>query len=1159
AIDVIVVKQEDGTFLCTPFHVRFGKLGVIQSSQKRVYISINNETVDLWMQLGEAGEAVFIDQTNMTDDRTKSSIDGAERHLEPSDDNTFLDPDNAFSNAVAAADGEHHTPLTNIDRSPQFLNKKSDIEKTVNDPNTLTVPTYAYEQPQQKLNVDVINSTVKDNSNTQNQNQLTNSISFSTDPFSNTITEISTGKTDLSKNNTTTRSPLSQQLLALPKQRRRRRVKRCNTIASTVMTTTKSTDSSSDDDYDDVNNGNKTENDIQVKNETAECKIDLQTTPTDLLHLFQRAEKILLANQKRFVLTLRKQKSAMRKKKLSGNKQRQNSTNTDFGSSSGYYSDEFITDLYKPRSASIHHLQHLIRKSSSENNLNFLYNHDLFAFLPKNKQQQPHVEPSTPIPDIAAQEQQTSTMAVTQSEVEDDLTPTNIGKRKSFQEEDNISLQYVDAISVMSRFSGSDSRRVSFPSTLDGGIMIDSNENEQQQTESEQTDEYDIDLDMDEVKPTQTTSNPIAINMSLSQNSNEEQSSPSKHLTSRINSNSHMLITDNLLSKSVPVDSSKYMPLSNSLRSDQSRQSYYFNGDFLATFSNWYGSSKKSPSDICLDDTTNNQCDPSLYSPKLENTHRPEDDRDSGKGYSIPQSPFHEHETSCILGDAQLSLCGNLNNPLAITDDLFNKHLVPYQQFITNTDITNNPNLVVRINGKYYSWAVASVVMASASIYHEKLPQDIVDSLQEKHMIPKQTKTRHSSERSGWWLPWSKKIKTPTDSTTKTVTDNNTKLKDTESSFQSQKSFVNIKKRDTSKTDDSELEDNEVRNIISNIENKVTKIEQAQEQQQSLPIFVQQKPVGRKTMILSSDQLKKLNLKLGKNPVQYSVTTALQGTTTVESNIFLFDYLTKFVISDIDGTITRSDALGHILPLIGRDWSQDGITEFFDAIQENGYQFIYLSARAIGQSSITREFLKSIKQCDCTLPAGPLLISPDSLMTALYREVIAKKPEEFKIECLKNIASLFPNKNPFYAGFGNRINYAYTAVGIPLTRIFTINPRGEVVRQKLQALQSSYRNLHEVVDLIFPPMDHAASETYSTFTFWRCDPFQFDTSSQQKLESEMQESLDELEQQQFALKVKEKTTGKNKNKTQPSMTTTTNNGDKITIAQNATGLSPSSN
>lgn len=40
----------------------------------------------------------------------------------------------------------------------------------------------------------------------------------------------------------------------------------------------------------------------------------------------------------------------------------------------------------------------------------------------------------------------------------------------------------------------------------------------------------------------------------------------------------------------------------------------------------------------------------------------------------------------------------------------------------------------------------------------------------------------------------------------------------------------------------------------------------------------------------------------------------------------------------------------------------------------------------------------------------------------LFRELVAKTPEQFKIECLKNIASLFPEKNPFYAGFGNRIN-----------------------------------------------------------------------------------------------------------------------------------------
>ena len=40
-----------------------------------------------------------------------------------------------------------------------------------------------------------------------------------------------------------------------------------------------------------------------------------------------------------------------------------------------------------------------------------------------------------------------------------------------------------------------------------------------------------------------------------------------------------------------------------------------------------------------------------------------------------------------------------------------------------------------------------------------------------------------------------------------------------------------------------------------------------------------------------------------------------------------------------------------------------------------------------------------------------------------FREVIEKKPEEFKISCLKDIGALFPQTNtPFYAGFGNKVN-----------------------------------------------------------------------------------------------------------------------------------------
>ena len=49
---------------------------------------------------------------------------------------------------------------------------------------------------------------------------------------------------------------------------------------------------------------------------------------------------------------------------------------------------------------------------------------------------------------------------------------------------------------------------------------------------------------------------------------------------------------------------------------------------------------------------------------------------------------------------------------------------------------------------------------------------------------------------------------------------------------------------------------------------------------------------------------------------------------------------------------------------------------------------------------------------------------------SIHREVIERKPEEFKIKCLKNILSLFPSSaaNPFMAGFGNRVNVSYSYI-----------------------------------------------------------------------------------------------------------------------------------
>lgn len=94
------------------------------------------------------------------------------------------------------------------------------------------------------------------------------------------------------------------------------------------------------------------------------------------------------------------------------------------------------------------------------------------------------------------------------------------------------------------------------------------------------------------------------------------------------------------------------------------------------------------------------------------------------------------------------------------------------------------------------------------------------------------------------------------------------------------------------------------------------------------------------------------------------------------------------MISDIDGTITRSDVLGHLMPFVGKDWSHKGVCEFFTNLIKNKYLLIYLTARNFGQAKKTLRYLESVKQGDFILPEGPLILSPQSLYQSFRTEVI---------------------------------------------------------------------------------------------------------------------------------------------------------------------------
>ncbi|CCW61086.1 unnamed protein product [Phytomonas sp. EM1] len=233
-----------------------------------------------------------------------------------------------------------------------------------------------------------------------------------------------------------------------------------------------------------------------------------------------------------------------------------------------------------------------------------------------------------------------------------------------------------------------------------------------------------------------------------------------------------------------------------------------------------------------------------------------------------------------------------------------------------------------------------------------------------------------------------------------------------------------------------------------------------------------------RSLLPSKGDLARLNLREGCNRVRYLARKTPNGeVVAVECTIFLWDCADKLVVSDIDGTITKSDFWGHLYQAFGkgRDWTHPGTCALFAKIAANGYRMVYLSARSVAQIEQTKRYLWSLEQEGVRLPLGPVLTAPLRFFTALTQE-LSKQSHVFKIACLESVRDAFPaHARPFFAGFGNRYSdvISYDAAGIPVHRIFIIDPSS---RLRVCQVQQTYRNLAHLVDVTFPRM-HARRQT----------------------------------------------------------------------------------
>uniref|UniRef100_A0A669CTH5 phosphatidate phosphatase n=1 Tax=Oreochromis niloticus TaxID=8128 RepID=A0A669CTH5_ORENI len=465
-------------------------------------------------------------------------------------------------------------------------------------------------------------------------------------------------------------------------------------------------------------------------------------------------------------------------------------------------------------------------------------------------------------------------------------------------------------------------------------------------------------------------------------------------------------------------------------------------------------SQHQGPEDIYLEDLTALEPDvaaryfPKRYIPSEQvNKHWVETGQRSGS--QSPQSvgsAAADSGTECLsdsagdLPDVTLSLCGGVGENSEISKEKFMEHIITYNDFAENPAIIDNPNLVVRIANRYYNWTLAAPLILSMQAFQKNLPK-ATEEAWVKEKMPK---------KSGRWWFW-------------------------------RKSSVKQKAAEWSSDDETKE--------LNAVAPALTPTERAQTENQA----PQPCHSYKKSLRLSSDQIASLKLREGPNDMTFSITTQYQGTCRCAGTIYLWNWDDKVIISDIDGTITKSDVFGQILPQLGKDWTHQGIAKLYHSVHENDYKFLYCSARAIGMADMTRGYLHWVNDRGTLLPQGPLLLSPSSLFSAFHREIIEKKPEKFKIECLTDIKNLFfPNTHPFYAAFGNRESdvFAYKKVGVPVCRIFTVNPKGELILEQAKGNKTSYSRLSELVEHVFPLRSTQHNATFScpefsSFSYWR--------------------------------------------------------------------------
>lgn len=229
----------------------------------------------------------------------------------------------------------------------------------------------------------------------------------------------------------------------------------------------------------------------------------------------------------------------------------------------------------------------------------------------------------------------------------------------------------------------------------------------------------------------------------------------------------------------------------------------------------------------------------------------------------------------------------------------FDSNRITNEQFMKQADILQNSHLFVRFQDRCFGWENGHPILATLDLYRRAL-------------LEAQPKPAPSSKGtwSRWWGRGQARTRTTTEESVPTISGDN----DGPASQNQDTLSPNSRERQKELTRSSTMPHtfDKPPPFVSS-----PSAPQVPTSQEPHPADVstsagdttvsappQQKHFA-KTLRLTSDQLRALNLKKGANSVSFTVQSSFSGVAIITARIFLWQSDYQVVISDIDGTITK--------------------------------------------------------------------------------------------------------------------------------------------------------------------------------------------------------------------------------------------------------------